>query len=58
VGDTFKGIQVGNIMPLQFESIGFNGGGIGYETTVRIIGMAYNPVSTKNKVELVVEEIV
>lgn len=57
VGDTFQYLRIGNILDLRFESMGFTGGGIGHEASVRITGMAYDPASTKSKVELVVEEV-
>lgn len=57
VGDTFKYLQLGNVLSLRFENMGFTGGGLGYETNVRITAMAYNPVTEKNKVELIVEEV-
>lgn len=56
IEDTFKFINLGNIMALRAQSVGFQTGGIGYETNVRIMGMAYNP-SSKNKIDLVVEVI-
>jgi len=56
LGDTFKFINLGNIMALSLQSMGFQTGGVGYETNVRIMGMAYNPGS-KNKIDLIVEVI-
>lgn len=58
VGDTFKYLQIGNSLKLQFENIGFTAGGLGYETTIRIVAMAYDPTTDKNAIELVVEEVV
>lgn len=49
-GDTFKYISLGNRMSLRFENIRF-----GYESIIRIIGMAYD-TNNRNKIELVVEE--
>lgn len=57
VGDTFKYLSIGNRMLLRLQNIGFMSGGLGYETTVRITAMAYDP-QIKNKIELTVEEMV
>lgn len=56
LGDTFKFINLGNIMSLQLQNIGFQTGGVGYEAQVRIMGMSYDP-AIKNKINLVVEII-
>jgi len=56
VGDTFKFMRLGNRMPLQFENVGFYAGGQGLQTTVRIMGMSYDPV-VAGKITLVVEEV-
>lgn len=56
VGDTFKYMRLGNRMPLRFESVGFYAGAQGYQTTVRIMGMSYDPV-VAGKLTLVVEEV-
>jgi len=56
VGETFQYINLGNRLKLRFQNIGFYNGTQGFETTVRILGMAYDPTE-KNKVVLVVEEI-
>lgn len=58
VGETFKFIRVGNIATLRFQSAGFMNGSTGYETKVRILGMAYDPATEKNKIELVVKEVI
>lgn len=55
VGDTFQYIALGNRFNLRFENVGFTGEGLGFETTVRILAMMYNP-QLRNKIELVVED--
>jgi hypothetical protein len=54
IGDTFKYIDLGNIMSLRLQNMGFNTSEIGFEADVRIMAMTYNP-DTKNKIDLVVE---
>lgn len=56
VGDTFKFLGLGNILKLQYQNAGFFGGGLGYQTDIRVMAMTYDPVKYKNLVELVVEE--
>lgn len=56
-GDTFKYISLGNVLKLRLVDAGFIAGGRGFESSVRIMGMAYNP-NVKNKIELVVREVV
>lgn len=58
VGDTFKFINLGFLLKLRLQSAGFFSGSVGYETNIRIIGMAYDPQQSKNKIELTVEEII
>lgn len=57
VGDTFKYMQLGNRLTVRFQNIGFYTGGTGYGTTVRILGLVYDPAQ-KNKIELTVEEVI
>lgn len=57
VGNLFYYLRIGNVFTLRFENIGFYQGGLGFETTVRIIGMMYDPM-LRNKCEIVVEEVV
>lgn len=56
VGGTFSWIGLGNRLTLRFENIGFTGGPVGFETSVRIVGLHVDS-SEKNKVELVLDEI-
>ncbi len=56
VGDTFRYINIGNSLDLQFENFGFFDGVVGYKGRVRIIGMSYDPTN-KNKINVVLEEI-
>lgn len=58
VGDTFQYIKLGNVLKLRFQNAGFTSGGLGFETYVKIVGMAYDPASTKNKIELTVREVI
>lgn len=57
VGDTWKYIALGNVLSLQFQNVGFLGGGLGFQTQVRITGMRYDPADKKNALELTTEEI-
>lgn len=56
VGDTFAYLRLGNRFKLRFESVGFSSGGTGFERSVRIVAMAYDP-DVRNKVNLVVEDV-
>lgn len=56
VGDTFSFLGLGNKARLVCQNLGFTGDGQGTDTSVRILGMSYDP-NTKNKIKLVVEEI-
>lgn len=55
-GETFNYIRLGNSLKLRFEKAGFMGSNLGYETSVRITGMSYDP-DIRNKIELVCEEL-
>lgn len=55
VGDTFTFMQLGNVMNLKMQNIGFNGSTLGTIARVRIIGMYYKP-DNANKVELALKE--
>jgi hypothetical protein len=57
VGDTFSYIGIGNMFTLRLENVGFNLGGQGLQTRVRISGMRYDP-DIKNKIDLVVQEVI
>jgi hypothetical protein len=57
VGDTYKYLRLGNRLALRLENIGFIGGGLGFETNVRIAGMVMSS-EEKNVVELVLEEVI
>lgn len=41
-GQTFGGLAPGNIWNVSLKSVGFLGSGIGFEGSVRILGMEYN----------------
>lgn len=56
VGNTFSYLSLGNRMQLQFQNIGFTGGAAGFKTTIRILGMSYDP-EDKNEINLVVAEV-
>jgi len=58
IGDTFNYIKLGNVLRLRFQNAGFTSGGLGFETYVKIVGMSYDPASTKNKIELTVREVI
>lgn len=55
VGDTFRYIRLGNRLTLRFQNMGFTRGTTSFETTVRILAMAYDP-EDRNKISLVVQE--
>lgn len=57
VGNTFLHLRLGNRLKLRLENVGFYMGRQGFETMIRIIGMAYDP-NEKNQVNLVVDEVV
>ena len=56
VGNTFQYIDLGNTFTLQLQNSGFTDGLLGYISTVRILGMRYDPL-LRNKIELVLEEV-
>ena len=45
VGTTFYQLDLGNILQLKMQNIGFTNGNLGTDATVRIMGMYYNPLS-------------
>lgn len=55
IGDTFKYMSLGNRMGLRFENMGFMGSNTGFQTRIRILGMAYEGAQP-NKINLTVEE--
>ncbi len=55
-GQTFQYMKLGNRLTLQMQSVGFTGDGVGTETTVRILGMGYDPLSGQ-KLQLVLQEV-
>jgi len=51
----YKYLGLGNSMTLQLQNMGFSSSGLGFETTVRVVGIVMDS-QEKNKVELVLEE--
>lgn len=56
VGKTWSYIRMGNTFTLRLQNVGFGNATLGYETTIRIVGMLYDPAN-RNKIELTVVEV-
>jgi len=57
VGDTWRYCRLGNTLTLKLDNMGFGRrGGTGFEATIRVVGMRYDPAMS-NKLELVVIEV-
>jgi hypothetical protein len=55
-GSIFRFLRQGNTVRLVMQSCGFLNGTIGTDTTVRILGMGFNPIAG-NRVPLILKEI-
>jgi hypothetical protein len=38
-GDVFRNLKIGDWYPVSLSSVGFSGGGLGYNATMRLMGM-------------------
>jgi len=57
VGDTFKALRLGNVLPLYMTTVGWLAdGNVGMNTQVRIIGMRYN--DDLDQASLIVQEVI
>lgn len=56
-GDTFYNLELGDTLPIEFFSVGFNdNGGFGTSANVRIMAMSYS--DTTNRVDIACDEVI
>jgi len=56
VGDTFYNCRIGDVLPVDFYTIGFTGDSLGLSTNIKILQMAYNDID--NQLKIVCDEVV